>query len=255
MRSCVSPGASFHVPRRGPDRDADAIVGSATAYVAAHRAVDFRVGGPFDFGEQGRGAHDLARLAVAALRHVVLDPRGLQGLAFLGLADALDGGDTLADRGGEWRGAGSRGLAVHVHRAGAAQRHAAAVFGAGHVEVVAQNPKEGRVRIGVHRHSFAVDVQGGHLEIPREESALLLRATGRPMRSAGVSGERMRPGRRVRAGRRGPSGSLPWDRRWWSWKWPLPMPRPLPPRRWPRWSTRRPPLPLRRRHLATRRRR
>src|SRR5258706_4728787 len=101
MRSCVSPGASFHVPRRGPDRDADAIVGSATAYVAAHRAVDFRVGGPFDFDEQGRGAHDLARLAVAALRHVVLDPRRLQGLAFLGLADALAGGDPLAGRGGE----------------------------------------------------------------------------------------------------------------------------------------------------------
>src|SRR5712671_8224080 len=37
--------------------------------------------------------------------------------------------------------------------------------------------------------------------IPREKSALLLRATGRPMRGAGVSGERMRPGRRVRARR------------------------------------------------------
>src|SRR6267378_6229095 len=33
------------------------------------------------------------------------------------------------------------------------------------------------------------------------------------------------------------------------------MPRPLPPRRWPRWSTRRPLLPLKRRRLATRRRR
>src|SRR5882672_1948323 len=233
MRSCVSPGASFHVSRRRPDRDADAIVGSATAYVAAHASVDFRVGRPFDFVETRRGAHDLARLAGAPLRHGVLDPRGLQGLAFLGLAEPLDGGDLLADSGGERRGAGSRGLAVHVHRAGAAQRHAAAVFGAGHVEVVAQDPEEGRYRYGVHRHSFAVDVQGGHLEIPREKSALLMRATGRPMRGAGVSGERMRPGRRVRAGLRRPSGSWPWCRWWWSWKWPLPTPRPLRPRRWP----------------------
>src|SRR6267143_7130836 len=101
MRSCPSPDASFQIPRRLPDREADAIVGAATAYVAAHGAFDLGVGGALYLGEQRRGAHDLARLAVAALRHVVRDPGLLQQPAFLGLADALDGGDSLAGHSGE----------------------------------------------------------------------------------------------------------------------------------------------------------
>src|SRR5881409_3809306 len=95
MRSCPSPDASFQIPRRLPDREADAVVGTATAHVAAHGAFYFGVGGALHLGEQRRGAHDLARLAVAALRHVVCDPGLLQRSAFLGLADALDGRDPL----------------------------------------------------------------------------------------------------------------------------------------------------------------
>src|SRR3989442_14403083 len=138
MRSCPSPDASFQIPRCLPDRKADAIVGAATAYVAAHGAFDFGVGGALYLGEQRRGAHDLARLAVTALRHVVRDPGLLQHSAFLGVADALDRRDSLASSRAERRRAGSRGLSVHVNGAGAAQRHAATVLGAGHAEVVAQ---------------------------------------------------------------------------------------------------------------------
>ena len=49
--------------------------------------------------------------------------------------DAVDGRDAGAHRG-----------AVEMHRAGAAQRHAAAEFRAGHAEHVAQHPKQRRVR-------------------------------------------------------------------------------------------------------------
>src|SRR5712691_10728566 len=108
MRSCASPDALLDVPRRLPDREADAIVGAATAYVAAHGAFDFWVGGALHLGEQRRGAHDLARLAVAALRHVIRDPGLLQHPAFLGLADALYGRNPLAGRRTQRRRAGPR---------------------------------------------------------------------------------------------------------------------------------------------------
>ena len=50
-------------------------------------------------------------------------------------------------------------LSVHVDRTGAAQRHAAAELGAGHVEVVAQHPEQRRVAVGVGLHALAIDVQ------------------------------------------------------------------------------------------------
>src|SRR5881275_1049526 len=115
MRSCPSPDASFQIPRRLPDRKADAVVGAATAYVAAHGAFDFGVGGALYLGEQRRSAHDLARLAVAALRHVVRDPGLLQHPAFLGLADALYGRDSLAGRRAQGGRAGPRRLSVDVN--------------------------------------------------------------------------------------------------------------------------------------------
>ena len=54
------------------------------------------VGSGFCFEQRGRG-HDLAGLAVAALRDVVLDPRGLQRMQFAVLAgQAFDRGDLLS---------------------------------------------------------------------------------------------------------------------------------------------------------------
>ena len=47
---------------------ADAWVGAATADVAVHGSVDLGVGGMRRVGEQSGGGHDLAGLAVAALR-------------------------------------------------------------------------------------------------------------------------------------------------------------------------------------------
>ena len=52
--------------------------------------------------------------------------------------------------------------AVQVHGAGAAQGRAAAELGAGHVEVVAQGPEDGRGGIGVDLHVAPVDVQCDH---------------------------------------------------------------------------------------------
>ena len=43
--------------------------------------------------------------------------------------------------------AGADGLAVDMHRACAAQRHAAAELGAGHAQRVAQNPQQRHLRL------------------------------------------------------------------------------------------------------------
>ena len=76
-------------------RGADALVGAAAADVAAQRGVDVGVGGLGLRGQQRRGRHDLARLAVAALHHVQLGPGPLHRMAAIG-RQPLDGGDLLA---------------------------------------------------------------------------------------------------------------------------------------------------------------
>src|ERR1700722_8004810 len=55
----------------GMDRLADALIGAAATDVG-HRGVDIGVGGLRRRLQQSGGGHDLAGLAVAALRHVVL---------------------------------------------------------------------------------------------------------------------------------------------------------------------------------------
>ena len=81
-------------------------------------------------GEKGGGLHDLARLAIAALGDLLLDPRRLDGVERLGRAQPLDGGDGAPDV-GEGDLAGAHRLARDVDGAGAAGRDAAAVLGAG----------------------------------------------------------------------------------------------------------------------------
>src|SRR2546422_11578735 len=59
--------------RRAVDGGADPLVGAAAADVR-HRGVDIGVARAAVLGEQRCGGHDLAGLAVAALRHVLGDP-------------------------------------------------------------------------------------------------------------------------------------------------------------------------------------
>src|SRR5712691_5753184 len=66
--------------RRAMDGGADPLVGAAAADVG-HRGVDIGVARAAVLGEQRRGSHDLPRLAVAALRHVLGDPGPLHPVA------------------------------------------------------------------------------------------------------------------------------------------------------------------------------
>src|SRR5678815_555290 len=83
--------------RRGVNRFADARIGAAPADVAVHRGINVGVGRVRLLLEQRRGRHQLAGLTVAALRDVVLDPRGLQRMQLAVVAgESFDRCDPLA---------------------------------------------------------------------------------------------------------------------------------------------------------------
>src|SRR5688500_19574113 len=92
-RRTRSGAAGFDL-RGTADGRKDPLVGAAAADVACHGGVDIGVGGARLAFEQRRSRHDLAGLAVAALRDVVLDPRLLYRVAAV-LREALDGRDGL----------------------------------------------------------------------------------------------------------------------------------------------------------------
>src|ERR1700751_5824080 len=71
------------------NRSADADIGGAAAKIAAHCRIDIAVARPLDFLEESGRAHDLPRLTVSALRHVMGDPRFLYRLS-LGTSQSLD---------------------------------------------------------------------------------------------------------------------------------------------------------------------
>src|SRR5215207_5237277 len=62
---------------------ANAVVGGAAADIAAHRRVDVRIGRFAILGQEADSRHDLPGLAIAALRHVELDPGVLNRLRAL----------------------------------------------------------------------------------------------------------------------------------------------------------------------------
>src|SRR4029453_8898125 len=94
--------------------------------------------------EQRARLHDLTRLAVAALGDLDLAPGNLQGM-LARRVQPFDGGDLGAGHRAERDDAGSRGPALHVHRASTALADAAAELRAGEAELVADDPEQRRV--------------------------------------------------------------------------------------------------------------
>src|SRR5574342_1376039 len=85
---------------------ADTLIGAAATDVR-HFLVDVGVGRVRVLREQRGGGHDLARLAVAALRHVFLDPGALHRVRAV-LREAFDRGHALARDGRNRQRAGAR---------------------------------------------------------------------------------------------------------------------------------------------------
>src|SRR6266702_5483486 len=103
------------------DSLADSHISTAAADVPRHRGVDVAIGRVGVRGEQRRRGHDLAGLAIAALRHFQRDPGLLDLFAGGRGTDGLDRGDALAGRGSDRREACANRLAVYLYRARAAQ--------------------------------------------------------------------------------------------------------------------------------------
>src|SRR5262245_5020759 len=133
---------------RGMDRRAYLLERSAPTDIG-DCVVDVGVGWLRVFLQQSRDCHDHAALAVAALRHVEVDP----GLLNLGqnavLGEAFYGGDLLPDGIAGRDAARTNRRAVNVHGAGAALRDSASVFCPGHPDGIADDPQQRRIRFRI----------------------------------------------------------------------------------------------------------
>ena len=107
------------------DRRPNPLISSAAAEIARHGRVDILVGGILVVLKKCDRLHDLAGLAVAALRHPDLHPRLLHGMHGRDAFNSRDLGATDVAHGSR---AGADGRAVLVDSACAAQRHAATEF-------------------------------------------------------------------------------------------------------------------------------
>src|SRR5580704_5467694 len=141
------------------DSAEDARIGAAAADIAIHMANDVVAARILIAGEQRGGLHDLPGLAIAALRHLQIEPGFLQRMVAIG-RQALDGGDVLARHHGDGRLARAHRLAVEMHRAGAAHAGAAAVFRAGELEVFPDHPEQRCLRTGIHTCRLVIDGEG-----------------------------------------------------------------------------------------------
>src|SRR2546425_6262069 len=98
-RSTVMSGPFLAVRRtmrRALDSLVDSHISTAATDVPRHRGVDIAICRVGVGREQRRRGHDLAGLAIAALRHLQLDPGLLDLLAGWGGTDGLDRRDALA---------------------------------------------------------------------------------------------------------------------------------------------------------------
>src|SRR5712671_1680429 len=138
---------------------ADTLICPAAAHVAGHRLIDVVVSWLRSFGQQCRGRHDLARLTVAALHDVELEPCLLKSLSNRRLSNRFDRGDGFLTDGTDGRYARAHRHAVDVHGAGAAQGDAAAELCTRDAEHIAQHPQQRSVSIDVDCPRSAVDVE------------------------------------------------------------------------------------------------
>src|SRR3984893_3603042 len=107
---------------------ADADVGATSADIAGERGIDVGIARRRIGLQQRRRRHDLSRLAIAALRHVSLDPSPLCRMAPV-LRQTLDGCDALPFDGLQRQYAGADRDTIEMHSTRATESHAAPILG------------------------------------------------------------------------------------------------------------------------------
>ncbi len=167
------------------DRVADADVSAAAADISCHSRIDISVGRIAIIGKQRRRRHDLTRLAVTALDNFKIEPGFLHFCTGLGGPDGFNRGDgAIADRAGRQQTGADR-LAIEMYGASAALSDAAAVFGTGHTQYIAQHPKQRHVRINIHRACGTIDSKRDcHRYLSNQKRRVIAMISGRRPRIA-----------------------------------------------------------------------
>jgi hypothetical protein len=147
------------------DRLADPLVRAAAADISLHGNIDIGIAGFGIAPEQGDSAHDLSRLAVAALRHLLFHPGLLHGLRLFAI-DAFYRRDLLTGYGGEREAAGPDGIPCQVHGTGAALGDPAAEFSSFQPYQVPYYPEQGHIGFGIDLDGLVIDGKriSGHKE-------------------------------------------------------------------------------------------
>src|SRR5580704_2588874 len=154
------------LPRGALDCAHNALVRAAAADVGAHVLDDLIPRWPGLLLEQVGRAHDLAGLAVAALRHALGKPGFLHGVARI-WRQPFDRGYRLPGDLGHLGLAGECALAINVHHAGAAQTSAATEFSARELEILSDHPQQWSCRRCTRRRRLAVYNEArGHCFLP-----------------------------------------------------------------------------------------
>src|SRR5262249_8424115 len=145
-------------------RAAQPLVGAAAADIG-EIGVDVGVARIGIAPEVRRRRHDLAGLAVAALRHLLSEPGLLHRMPAV-RRQTFDGGDLGAVEAADGHGAGSHRLPVDMYRAGAALGDAAAVFGSGEPDLLTQHPQQRSLVLDIEPMRGPVDLDGDHDVVP-----------------------------------------------------------------------------------------
>src|SRR5581483_8207594 len=138
----------------------DFIIARAAAEIARHPFLDLLFARLGIFVEERFGGHDLARRADAALKAAVLDERLLQGVKLAVRGEPFNRLNMLAVAGDGESQARADQTAIDNH---AAHADAAALFGSGETDLLAQGVKQQAVGLDFDTVLFAVDAQGDAL--------------------------------------------------------------------------------------------
>jgi hypothetical protein len=137
------------------------LVSAAAADIARHRFAYLIVVGFRIFHQQGSGLHDLAGLAITALRDIHLAP-GLLDRVIAGGMETFDGRDFPVDHVGDRGDAGAYRLLVHNNGACTAESLAAAEFRARQSDFIPDKPEEWEIRVAIPASFLAVNLHLDH---------------------------------------------------------------------------------------------
>jgi hypothetical protein len=134
----------------------NAIVCAAAANVAIEFLLYLRVGRGMRLSKESDRGEDHAAGTIAALHGVAIKERLLNRMQVFAIGQTFDSGNVAAGNCVDRRDAGAMSNAIHQHSASAALSFPAAVFGAGQIQFIAQNPQKRPLRVGLECAALTV---------------------------------------------------------------------------------------------------